>query len=316
MRRISEPSGEGVATAFIAIATPSSPPVSLFDSPNENSITTHKCLMAKASNKVTPHTKTIIPTNPSLIDCVRDNEEAKEEENEFDKFMGKLKGETKKHFVALLEQLGEDNAHIESQEETITKMEGHSRDYADEIADLSLALAEEQGLIVALEESQNLDLAKLKKDHDHAQVLAKVLKSQNDELEVDHARLKEEFEILDKAHKALKGAHATLKESHDQLQVKLTKEITTCPPFVLIDKARATNPCCEHAHLVEGNTKLKEQLEKGLVSCIQGEKNLNELLSNQKELWLWKHLDLHPSQRRRRRRRARPSKLSHSKIYL
>ena len=29
---------------------------------------------------------------------------------------------------------------------------------------------------------------------------------------------------------------------------------------------------------------MKEQLEKGLVSCIQGEKNLNELLSNQKEV--------------------------------
>ena len=29
---------------------------------------------------------------------------------------------------------------------------------------------------------------------------------------------------------------------------------------------------------------MKEQLEKGLVSCIQGEKNLNDLLSNQKEV--------------------------------
>ena len=37
-------------------------------------------------------------------------------------------------------------------------------------------------------------------------------------------------------------------------------------------------------HLVEENAKLKEQLEKGLVSCIQGEKNLNDLLSNQKEV--------------------------------
>ena len=29
---------------------------------------------------------------------------------------------------------------------------------------------------------------------------------------------------------------------------------------------------------------MKEQLEKGLASCIQGEKNLNDLLSNQKEV--------------------------------
>ena len=54
--------------------------------------------------------------------------------------------------------------------------------------------------------------------------------------------------------------------------------------MVLIDNANATNPCCEHVHLVEENAKLKEQLEKGLVSCIQGEKNLNDLLRNQKEV--------------------------------
>ena len=54
--------------------------------------------------------------------------------------------------------------------------------------------------------------------------------------------------------------------------------------MVLIDNANATNPCCEHVHLVEENAKLKEQLEKGLVSCIQGDKNLNDLLSNQKEV--------------------------------
>ena len=182
--------------------------------------------------------------------------EAKEEENDFDKFMAKLKGETKKHFVALLEQLGEANALVKSQEETITKMEGHSHEYADEIVNLSHALEEEQGLRVALEESQNVDLAKLKKYHDHAQVLARVHKTKNDELGVGHARLKEEFELLEKAHKALKGAHATLKESHGQLQVKQTNEIATCPPFVLIDNACATNPCCEHAHLVEENANL------------------------------------------------------------
>ena len=66
-----------------------------------------------------------------------------------------------------------------------------------------------------------------------------MLNSEKSKLGVDHARLKEEFDILDKAHKALKGVHASLKESHDQLQMKLTKEISTCPPFVLIDNAHA-----------------------------------------------------------------------------
>ena len=92
-----------------------------------------------------------------------------------------------------------------------------------------------------------------------------MLNSEKAKLGVDLARLKEEFDILDKAHKALKSAHASLKESHDQLQVKLSEEKTTFPHTVLMDNANATNPCWEHVHLVEENAKLKEQLEKGIV---------------------------------------------------
>ena len=69
--------------------------------------------------------------------------------------MSKIKGKFKKHFVALLEQLGEANDVIEAHEETISKMEGHSLDYTDEISDLSDALEEERGHRLALEESHN-----------------------------------------------------------------------------------------------------------------------------------------------------------------
>ena len=89
-----EVDGEGVSMASVAIATTSSPRVSLFDAPNEN--ITAKYLMAKATNKVTPNIKTSISTNPSLTDCIDESEGAKEEENEFDSFMGKLKGKTNK----------------------------------------------------------------------------------------------------------------------------------------------------------------------------------------------------------------------------
>ena len=58
--------GESVAMASVAIAK--TPRVSLFDSPNEN--ITAKCLMAKATNKVTPNIKTTIINNPSLTDCI------------------------------------------------------------------------------------------------------------------------------------------------------------------------------------------------------------------------------------------------------
>src|SRR5215216_3519255 len=225
--------GETVAMASVAIAK--TPRVSLFDSPNEN--ITAKCLMAQATNKVTPNIKTTIITNPSLTDCIDESEGTKEEEKKFESFVSKLKGKSKKHFVALLEQLGEANDMIEAHEETISKMEGHSHYYADEISDLSNALEEERGNRSALEESHNNDHAKIKKDLDHALVVSRVLNSDKAKLGVDHARLKEEFDILDKAHKALKGAHAILKESHDQFQVKLTKEKATFPHMVLIDKA-------------------------------------------------------------------------------
>ena len=161
---------------------------------------------------------------------------------------------------------------------------------------------------MALEESHNDDHAKLKKDLDHALVVSRVLASEKAKLGVDHVRLTEEFDVLDKAHKVLKGAHATLKESHAQLQVKLTKEKATFPHMVLIDNANATNPCCEHVHLVEENAKLKEQLEKGLVSCIQGKKNLNDLLSNQKEVVGKEGIGFAPKSKTRRRT-TRPNDL-------
>ena len=236
-----------------------------------------------------------------MTDCIDESEGSNEEENEFESLMSKLKGKSKKHSVALLEQLGEANDMIEAHEETISKMEGHSRDYADEISDLSNALEEEHVHHLALEESHNDDHAKLKKDLDHALVVSRVLNSEKAKLGVDHARLKEELDILDKAHKALKGTHASLKESHDQLQVKLTKEKATFPHMVLIDNANATNPCCEHVHLVEENAKLKVQLEKGLVTCIQGEKNRNDLLSNRKEVVAKKGIGFAPKSKNKKK---------------
>ena len=107
-----EEDSEAMAMASVAIAT--TPRVSLFDSPNKN--ITAKCLMAKATNKVTPNIKTTIITNPSLTDCIDECEGSNVEENEFESFMSKLKGKSKKQFVALLEQLGEANDMIKAHE--------------------------------------------------------------------------------------------------------------------------------------------------------------------------------------------------------
>ena len=58
--------------------------------------------MAKTTS-VTPPSKPFISTNPSLLDCVEEKEEPKVKEgNEFELFMSKLKGETKRHLMALV----------------------------------------------------------------------------------------------------------------------------------------------------------------------------------------------------------------------
>ena len=82
-----------------------------------NSDTSHEATNnGDATNKVTPNIKTTIITNPSLTDCIDESEGSNEELNEFESFMSKLKGKSKKHFGALLEQLGEANDMIKAHE--------------------------------------------------------------------------------------------------------------------------------------------------------------------------------------------------------
>jgi hypothetical protein len=50
----------------------------------------------------------------------------------------------------------------------------------------------------------------------------------------------------------------------------------------VIEVPSSSNPLCDHGNIIEENTRLKAKLAKGLVTCIQGKKNLNELLSNQR----------------------------------
>ena len=52
---------------------------------------------------------------------------------------------------------------------------------------------------------------------------------------------------------------------------------------------------------MEENAKFKDQLEKGLVTCIQGEKNLNDLLSNQKEVVAKKGIGFAPKSKNKKK---------------
>jgi hypothetical protein len=50
----------------------------------------------------------------------------------------------------------------------------------------------------------------------------------------------------------------------------------------VIEVPCSSNPICDHSDIIEENIRLKAKLAKGLATCIQGEKNLNDLLSNQR----------------------------------
>jgi hypothetical protein len=204
-----------------------------------------------------------------------------------DLWLANLKGEDKVNVDALLEQLEETNSLVDQKEEIISGMANREVDYANEIADLSIALEKEQtrrrSLEEALsnsEESYAIDMSRVKKDHEHALATSKVYKNEKLELGIEHARLEKENKRLDEELKTLKEFFAKLEKSHDQFLGQQVKEVIASTSNEIVSKSII---CCEHANLVEENAKLKSQLEKGIIACAQGEKNLNDLLSNQKD---------------------------------
>ena len=135
---------DGIAPATrVAIATTPSASTSLFESPNENEARPYTCLMAKATS-VTPSTKTIDSAPPSLLDCVENIVKEPQSPDEVDLFLASLKGVDKRHVDALIEQLEETNALVDVKDEIISGMAAREIEYADEIAEFSVALDKEQ----------------------------------------------------------------------------------------------------------------------------------------------------------------------------
>src|SRR3954471_19147339 len=67
------------------------------------------------------------------------------------------------------------------------------------------------------------------------------------------------------------------------------------PPTIVHVDACATNSILDQASLIEENLALHAQLKKGLLTCAQGEKNLNDVLSHQKESFAKEGLGFDPS---------------------
>ena len=78
--------------------------------------------------------------------------------------------------------------------------------------------------VLNLEVSNNSIISNLTKDRDHALALVGVLKKEKLSLEVNHTKLVEKLETLDKDHKSLESNFAILSKSSGQPQGEAPKE--------------------------------------------------------------------------------------------
>ncbi|KAE8789363.1 hypothetical protein D1007_36461 [Hordeum vulgare] len=133
-------------------------------------------------------------------------------------------------------------AHLEEHEATIDTMEGHERDYANEIAELSQALENEQTTKESLEETFAIELSRLKESHDRALEVANDFRTKNDKLVVSHAKLVEDYERLKNGSRAIQSSLIELTESHAQLEASYAKELAKLrPPLIQSNFTRKRN---------------------------------------------------------------------------
>ncbi|KAE8789760.1 hypothetical protein D1007_35971 [Hordeum vulgare] len=158
---------------------------------------------------------TTLNPNKSYDDDVDDNEDEVKAEESDDIASLKIKGEmifkslyknklACSNFMEIMSIATESNkyieeleAHLDLHEATIERMEGHERDYTNEIAELSQAVENEQTTKESFEETFALELSRLKKSHDRALKVSNDFRTKNDKLEVAHAKLRTIADALD-----------------------------------------------------------------------------------------------------------------------
>ena len=256
----SEDDEQQVGMASMAIGVTSSSQGSLFTNPNDKtSPTKHKCFMAKGvPPKVTSTPKIAISSTPSLLDCVEKVEDKNANQVHLSNLMKSFEGYHKIAFDALMNQLDEANGLIDEQDDKILELESFARDDSLRIADLEEALEESQCYKKLIEENFIIYLSKMMGDREHALSKVKEFIVENDDLKNGHLKLLKDFEQLEKSHMALSSELKALKRSHVVSQ-----------PRDINANSCATNPLCVKASLIKENNRLKDQLEKGLVTCIQ-----------------------------------------------
>ena len=288
-----------VGTAAIAMhATTSSSTTGLFDSPNEDKPFTHHCLMAKEVKTKSKSLKPFIHTPNVSCEIVEDecDDGVDNDEESLMAFMKTLHGEARARFSDLLKSLAERDDFIENVENLLIEEK-------ERVELLEHELHEESVMRASLEEALSSHKIDFVKTDDALQLALEnkdALKVRVEKLLVDHTRLVEEHELLVTSSKVVKGDLIALTESYAQLKATTIKALTSVPHIDLNDESCTANFAHDCTSLQEENKKLKAQIEKGLVSCIQGEKNLNDLLSNQKECVAKEGIGFDPSSKKKK----------------
>ena len=243
---------------------------------------THKCLMAKGE-MVIPNLTPLLP-NPIICQLTPlDDDDIDDEEEalliDMHTFMSTLKGKARARFQFLMDTIVERNESIEELEHLITEERGRVHLLEQELTEEKIKSASLSLSIETFQLDQDKSLAILER----ALAVTDELHASKCELEVVHASLTKDYESLESTHMLVKMELVNSSKTNEQLRAQLLKALgTSNAPIVLDMNACVTNSLIKQASLAHENKRLKTQLEKGLVTCIQGEKNLNDLLSQQK----------------------------------
>src|SRR3954469_16897392 len=93
--------------------------------------------------------------------------------------------------------------------------------------------------------------------------------------------LSKDVEILTLSLKTKDDELTTLKKNLEDHKLAHIKTLTKMyPPTIIHVDACATNSTLDQASLIEENLALHAQLKKGLLTCAQGEKNLNDVFKS------------------------------------
>src|SRR4051812_3629791 len=107
--------------------------------------------------------------------------------------------------------------------------------------------------------------------------------------------LSKDVEVLTLSLKTKDEEHATLKknlEAHKLAHIKTLTKMS--PPTIVHIDACATNSTLDQESLFKENLGLHAQLKKGLLTCPQGQRNLNDVLSHHKDYFAKEGLGFDP----------------------